>query len=448
MRNTAILLAAMLPFGHQSPMATYPDVGEVLPLRWKVQTGQTTFRSNVVFTPDRLYIGSNGNDLMDMDVYDPKSGVYAVDRRSGRKLAHFGGEVLGDMDVNGLVIHDGRIYFGNDNEEFICTDLGGRMIWRRPVSGDVEHEPTLLNINGRKAVAYATESGEVSALDALTGKTVWSYYLEGFNGWKPTNNRAVFKVKSFFRNTTSFYTKPMLHDINRDGVTDLIYVTYSREILALSGRSGKILWTLDLPTSHHFGGLRKVNGKTMLMLSKYHWDRQLEQSIVHEMSIGMNGKLIKMDSLENMKHGGSLNTLETDQGEHIIASRVSLFVMDKNGKTREIDRMKGSELIKDGYTYDTPTRNGYQPLLGNRVFRYGKHPRCVALLNQFDNGNSGHAFVEIISLSEDSVVKRFTLPSPSEFPPLIEDVDRDGQLDMLLSCNNGWLYCHRLKPRN
>ena len=448
MRNTAILLAAMLPFGHQSSMATYPDIATELPLKWKVHTGQTTFRSNVVFTSDRIYIGSNGKYLMDLNVYDPKAGVHVLNKRSGRHLAHFGGQVLGDMDVNGLLIHNGRVYFGNDNEEFICTDLDGRMIWRRPVTGDVEHQPTLLNIDGRAAVAYATETGELRALDAQTGKTIWTYYLTGFDGWKPTENRSVFKVKAFFRGTTSFYTKPWLHDIDRDGVTDMIYITYNREVLAISGRTGKCLWTLDITTSHHYGGLRKVNGGTVLMLARHHWNEELRSSVVDELTIGMNGKVICMDRLNNMYHGGSLNTLDTEQGEHILASRLTLMVMDKTGKLREIDRTHGAELVEEGTTYSPPTRNDYQPLIGSRVFRYGKYPRCVAVLNQNDHGNRKHAFIEIISLTQDSVVKRLTLPSSSEFPPLIEDVDDDGQLDMLVSCENGWLYCHRLKPRH
>ena len=447
MRNTAILLAAMLPFGQQPSMPTFPDIEKVLPLKWKVHTGQTTFRSNIAFTPDKIYIGSNGKYLMDVNVYDPKAGVHVLDRKSGRHLAHFGGQVLGDMDVNGLVIHEGRVYFGNDNEEFICTDMSGRMIWRRPVSGDVEHEPTLLNIDGRKVITYATEAGEVRALDALTGKTVWSYYQPGFDGWKPTDNRAVFKVKAYFRNSTSFYTKPMLHDIDRDGVTDLIYVTYSRDVIALSGRSGIPLWKLDVPTAYHYGGLRKVKGQTVLMLSRYQWMEELRSSIVDELTIGMNGKVICMDRLENMYYGGSLNSLQTDQGEHILASRLTLIVMDKNGRLRDIDRTKGAELVKEGITYVPPTRNGYQPLIGSRVFRYGRHPRCVAVLNQYDHENYKHAFVEIISLTADSVLQRLNLPSPSEFLPMIEDIDKDGQLDMLVSCNNGWLYCHRLKPR-
>jgi outer membrane protein assembly factor BamB len=448
MRNTAILLAALLPFGHQSSMPAYPDISKELPLKWKVHTGQTTFKSNVVLTPDRIYIGSNGKYLMDMNVYDPKAGVHVLNRRTGRHLAHFGGQVLGDMDVNGLLIHNGRVYFGNDNEEFICTDMNGSMIWRRPISGDVEHQPTLLNIDGRAAVAYATETGEARALDAQTGKTIWTYYLPGFEGWKPTENRGVFKVRAFFRNTTSFYTKPWLHDIDKDGVTDMMYITYDRAVMALSGRTGKVLWSLDVQTGHHYGGLRKVNDRTVLMLSRYRRSEEFPSLFMEELTIGMNGKIIRADRLDSMYHGGSLNTLETEQGEHILASRQTLVVMDRSGKMRHIDRAQGSELFKEGTTYVPPTRNDYKPLIGSRVFRYGKHPRCVAVLNQADHGNWDHAFIEIISLTQDSVVKRLTLPSNSEFPPLIEDVDGDGQLEMLVSCDDGWLYCHRLKPRH
>ena len=121
-------------------------------------------------------MGSNGMNYMDYNLFDKKSGIYVMDAATGTIRSHFGNEVLGDMDVNGVLFYKNRIYYGNDNEEFICSSPEGKIIWRNPASGDIEHEPILLDMQGNKYVVYASEAGEVRAVDPETGKTKWVHY--------------------------------------------------------------------------------------------------------------------------------------------------------------------------------------------------------------------------------------------------------------------------------
>ena len=149
------------------------------------------------------------------------------------------------MDVNGLLAYNNKYYFGNDNDEFICMDISGKTHWTNFTSGDIEHEPVLIKINQQHVIVYASETGEVRAVNPDNGKTIWEYYSPNFKGWKPGDNRAVFKVKSFFKNSTDFFTKPLITDLNKDGVNDLLYMTYPKEIFAINGKTGQLLWKKD-----------------------------------------------------------------------------------------------------------------------------------------------------------------------------------------------------------
>jgi hypothetical protein len=52
--------------------------------------------------------------------------------------------------------------------------------------------------------------------------------------------------------------------------------------------------------------------------------------------------------------------------------------------------------------------------------------------------------VEIFSLEDGSVLDRFSLPACGEMPPVIRDVDLDGNLDLLFAGYDGYLYCYQL----
>ena len=55
------------------------------------------------------------------------------------------GESYGDVDVNGVIVHDNKIYLGMIMMSlFVRTH--GKILWRLPISGDVEHEPSVVKV--------------------------------------------------------------------------------------------------------------------------------------------------------------------------------------------------------------------------------------------------------------------------------------------------------------
>lgn len=246
--------------GDKNPDEFAPIESE-FPVIWKADIGAASFRSNAVFNGDDIIIGSNGSRFMDYNIMDSKSGVYVLNAKTGRIKSKICTELLGDMDVNGVLLYNGKLYFGNDNEEFLCTTYDGKIIWRNPTSGDIEHEPVFIQNKGVKQIIYASELGEVTAINPETGKTIWQYFTPEFSGWKPGDNRSIFKVKAFFSNTASFFIKPQISDINLDGTKDLIYLTRDNKIIAINGSNGKLLWKKEFK-GYYFDDFISMTGET------------------------------------------------------------------------------------------------------------------------------------------------------------------------------------------
>jgi outer membrane protein assembly factor BamB len=446
MRIPLLFLAALLPFGEKPKVDHYSPIEKEFKLKWKADIGNTTHRSNIQLTEDQLFIGSNGDYYRDPGIWDRKAGVYVLNRKTGKIINHFAGEALGDMDVTGLLIHNNRLYFGNDNEEFICTDLSGNQIWRIPISGDVESEPVLINIKDRSAVVYGTETGEIRAVDPDNGTTIWSYYIREFKGWKPGDNRFIFKIRVHFQNTYTFLHKPLVYDVNGDGVKDIISFDYREGVIAINGINGKLIWKNKSNFSgYHQGSIGIRNGIPVIQFMDY--DSNEKSEILNQsVFIGMNGKTVAKIPLTKKKavsYGQSLNGLNTNAGEYIVATYDTLHVI-KGREVWAIDRTNKVEKDSTSFRWSPGERNHHETLLGNRVFGFKNHPRCVALINQNDWYIDGKGFMEIISLTDRRVIKRLEIPGGSEFPPIIEDIDKDGRLDILISCYDGKLYCYSL----
>jgi hypothetical protein len=63
---------------------------------------------------------------------------------------------------------------------------------------------------------------------------------------------------------------------------------------------------------------------------------------------------------------------------------------------------------------------------------------------QVDQLNYQKGFIEIISLETKQIVERLQLPNTSEMQPHIDDINKDGKLDLLINCKDGNLYCYNL----
>ena len=412
------------------------------PLKWKTKIGTASFKTNVVFNNGTLIIGSNGSNFMDFNGYDKQSGVYIINRKTGRIIRKIGGEELGDMDVNGTLLYNNKLYFGNDNEEFLCTNLEGKVLWRNPASGDIEHEPVLINNKNRHYIVYATESGEVKAVDPETGLKVWNYYTPDFKGWKPGDNRMVFKVKAYFSNTSSFYIKPLLLDLNTDGVLDLVYVTFDEKIFAINGNDGKLLWKKSIEGLNFMIANIGTKEEPLIFVTQSGYDSENIRSNKFNI-INRKGNTVKQQRFGSSDYIAGLNALNIDNGKTMFATRDSIMMLNKSGNYTTIPRA----VIFDYVMYNGDTtkenRNGFCPLIANNAFLY-KGMKSALVLNQSDYAHSNTGFVEIISIDQGKVLERYALPSSSEMPPVIDDIDMDGKLDLLISGFDGYLYCYSL----
>lgn len=436
-----LALAAGLPTDEPLPL---PSIESKFPLIWKTKTGNASFRSNVVFRGDRMWIGSNGDSFMDRGFIEPSSGIYCLNRKTGKQLAHFANESFGDMDVNGLLMYRDRLYFGNDNEEFLCTDGQGKILWRNPASGDIEHEPSLIQTRTGAVIVYATESGEVKAVDPKTGNINWSYFVPEFQGWKPGDNRSIFKIKAWFSNTGFFYTRPLLADLNEDGVNDLIYRNYSGGLLALNGQTGKKLWLIADEENIDIGVALVGRGKDKKIVAmRSYYARQ--DSLKTEITLySLRGQKLRSVPINEPSWGSGLNTLSIKDDQVLINSRTKTYRINAQGSLTTLDRAMPFTYTAWNNETEQGFRNARDPLFADQLIPLPNGKKGVLVMNQYDNGNTSVGFIEILSLEDGTVIDRFSLPACGEMPPVIQDVDLDGDLDMLFAGYDGYLYCYQL----
>jgi len=390
----------------------YQPIDEALTLHWEISIGRASFRSNISTYKDLLIIGSNGNEFRDGSFMDLNSGVYFINSRTGKIEKSISKERWGDFDVNGTIIYNGYVYFGNDNEEFVCVDMKGNIIWKNLASGDIEAEPVLIDIKGKKASVYATELGEVKAVDPTTGKSFWSYFTPGFSGWKEGDSRPIFKVKAFLSSTESFFTKPVLADVNKDGVSDIIYSCLYNNVVCISGNSGKLLWDLKETDTYYSYSIdyKKIGNSTEFWLATSTYNREAEKSFLSITRINERGEIIENNRVKSAIYiGDTFHVKSTWDNEVRIINRVY-----------------------------------HDQLFSSSSFNYKGNDSCIALLSQYDRANYENGFITIISLKSQKVIARLALPDISEMPPQVGDFNKDGKTDLLINCADGKLYCYQL----
>lgn len=443
-------ISALFLAGGKGDKDRFKPIEKTFPINWKAKIGNVSFRSNVLFAGNELIIGSNGKEFRDFYLGDPTSGMYKLNRQTGKINGLYGNDqVIGDMDVNGILAYNNRYYFGNDNDEFICMDASGKYIWNIMTSGDIEHEPVMIQINGKPAIVYASETGEVRAVNPDNGQSFWSYYIPDFKGWKPGDNRAAFKIRSFVRNTMSFYTKPLVIDLNKDGILDLVFNEIYGSIYAINGSNGKVIWTIKPGEYNNYFDvielLKKPEGDWIMIGCKSRYVGDGDETLIQTYLISLNGSLKEIGSFKDRFGSCGLNIITCSDGDILFTSNTNLYRIKNLQHTEIIDR--GIKYVTDEtwYTDKNRFRNTYHPLMSRNTFPYKGHSNCLFILNQYDEANINYGSIEIFSMDENKTIEVFELPGNSEMEPLVQDINKDGKLDVLINDRtNGYLYCYNL----
>ncbi|MEY4571532.1 MAG: hypothetical protein RLZ10_743 [Bacteroidota bacterium] len=414
-----------------------------LPLNWSVYTGNVSFRSNIAHLGENIVIGSNGGNYMDYFI-DNGNGVYILNPKTGKVQLNFANEKLGDMDVNGILVYDNKIYFGNDNDEIICADNKGKIIFRQDASGDIEHRPILIKKSNEDQIVFAMETGEVRSINPISGKINWSFYHPNFEGYKSNDNRTAFKLKMHFYSGEKFFVEPKVIDLNNDQVDDLVYNSDDSEIFAINGKNGKLITKITTQRPEEYYGnfnpsfhrstpiVLNINNQPLIMIPyvcEYYGDREGAKTKSELRFFNPSGNEIKRLSINK-----NLNFYMAQQRGNSIFLGSHLLDFS-NG----IDNY---ELI----AYDNGIVNNYSaPRVSNEILKIGGDD-CIIMCFEMgftmlnNEKRDYNTDLCIYNISKRKFEKIIHLQTSSEFNPILGDFNSDNNADILVGCHNGMLY--------
>lgn len=419
------------------------EIDEVFTKMWDVDIGNMSYRSNFEMVDNHLYVGSNGTHYQDWHTWDEKSGVYKINTKSGQIKEKFADGEMGDMDVNGLLYYNRNLYFGNDNDEFLCTNLDGKLLWRIPVSGDVEHEPTLIKRKNGNIIVFATEVGEVRAVNPKNGKTVWDYFHPNFSGWKDGDNRLVFKLKTHFKSGKIFFDAPEIADYNFDGVADLLYNTYGMTII--NGQNGKLIENyanskgevaLINTSSSYYNPIQLGQGQNSKIVVLYEIPSSDKKKIVVYNNDGSihNQKLIsKTELLKDYDYWGSWPEKLNNNEVGFISDDVIHIYNSKDNKFSKIQNF--NSITKENSNYGVNYNSNLKGVLNISLHKINTEKGICRLMKWEYDKNWEHSIIKVFSVTENKLLLTIKLPARSEGPLLVRDINGDGKQELLVECN-------------
>ena len=129
---------------------------------------------------------------------------------------------VGSVIESSPAVQDGVAYFGSQDGRLFAVDAqSGRIRWAYNTGGEINASPTLVG----DRVCITNYSGAIFCLRARDGTKVWSTYVK----------RDPIRYESFYASASS------------DGVR-LYTIARSGKVIALSARTGQILWTRGVNT--------------------------------------------------------------------------------------------------------------------------------------------------------------------------------------------------------
>lgn len=222
-------------------------------LKWKFQTGNKSLSSPCIYN-GIVYAGTS------------KSYLYAIDAATGvlkLKFMDFSG------DYSYPSVHNGMVYF-TVNDYYIGTYLyaidttGGEIRWATSSNGGIG-TPTIIN-----EILYCGNSSGVAALNALTGKYIWTVY-----GGLTFDNPAVVNNTIFTRSegdiiksintitrTTNWEYRDDISSSNGPTVgDDAVFAGSINGLYAVNIKDGSLRWKFpDYPRPGSFSSPIVANG--------------------------------------------------------------------------------------------------------------------------------------------------------------------------------------------
>lgn len=391
------------------------ELNEFFPLKWKTEIGITTYRTNIIEEDGFIFVGSNGkNANSDNDELD---GVHQLEVKTGKLVQSFQSQFLGDNDVTGIALKEGKIYFGTDNFYFYCFDINnGKELWKYRTPYDVESAPCIADLDGdgKDEIIFCVQKNGMYCLNAEDGSEKW----------------VLDSISSHDGNVS-----PLIIDCNGDGILDVIggfrgmpknsklagfkMDHYGDYLLALSGDDGQPIWSKSTGAGIHASPYIYIeNGERRIVSLDAYGELQI---------LNLKGELIK-----DMEFGYNKFMSPVMYGTRVcIASFIddlsdSLYQIQENGFNKYIGNNPDDlDLkLKDKKSATTVIAD----VRGNGLFQFLaiNESGILAMVNE-----------------DGSELEYFTFPAGAEATPLIKDIDGDGKLEILIASLDGNLYCYQ-----
>lgn len=378
-------------------------IAKKFPLKWRTRIGITTFRTNIQATGAAIAIGSNGisRDTLTNDTLD---GIYILNPKDGKIQKHLRTARTLDDDINGIAIDGTTLYTGGDNGILAAYKLDGSKLWEQPLGAEIENSPVLADVNGDKIpdAIVATESpARIWALNGKTGAILWKY--EASQGGY-------------------FVATPATYDLNGDQVSDIVVGTGGNPYCyAINGKTGAELWRFKTKSTAGFVDGSGVHASATILLDKNNLPTVVVSEcygLVHYLDA--NGKLLRSENTELgvfssptfSTNGAFAVGISTERGGLV---EIVGTTWHKTYATFANARVSASAAVADLLQQNAP---------------------------QFIIPDEAGQLLIVHSLTNE-VLGRYALPAGAEASPFVADIDKDGKLELLVACLDGYLYCYK-----